>query len=37
LDKNILVIDPHEIKDIRTLMTIVGGMVVYDAGVLCFA
>lgn len=37
LDKNILAIDPHEIKDIRTLMTIVGGRVVYDAGVLCFA
>jgi predicted amidohydrolase YtcJ len=34
LDKDILTIDPHEIKDIRTLMTIVGGKVVYDAGVI---
>jgi predicted amidohydrolase YtcJ len=34
LDKDILTIDPHEIKDIRTLMTIVGGRVVYDAGVI---
>jgi predicted amidohydrolase YtcJ len=33
LDKDILTIDPHEIKNIRTIMTIVGGRVVYDAGV----
>jgi len=32
LDKDILTVDPHTIKDIRTLMTIVGGKVVYDAG-----
>jgi predicted amidohydrolase YtcJ len=31
LDKDIFSIDPHEIKDIRTLMTIVGGKIVYDA------
>jgi predicted amidohydrolase YtcJ len=34
LDKDILTIDPHEIKDIRTVMTIAGGRVVYDAGVI---
>lgn len=34
LDKDILAIDPHEIKDIRTLMTIVSGRVVYDAGII---
>ena len=34
LDKDILTVDPHEIKDIRTLMTFVGGRVVYDAGVI---
>jgi len=34
LDKDILTVDPHEIKAIRTLMTIVDGKVVYDAGVL---
>ncbi|MFO1466424.1 MAG: amidohydrolase [Steroidobacteraceae bacterium] len=31
LDKDILGIDPHQIKGIRTLMTLVGGRVVYDA------
>jgi predicted amidohydrolase YtcJ len=34
LDKNILTVDPHEIKDINTLMTIIGGNIVYDAGVI---
>jgi len=34
LDKDILAVDPHEIKDIRTLMTIVSGRVVYDAGII---
>jgi predicted amidohydrolase YtcJ len=34
LDEDILTVDPHHIKDIRTLMTIVGGKVVYDAGAL---
>jgi len=32
LDEDILNIEPHNIKDIRTLMTIIGGRVVYDAG-----
>jgi predicted amidohydrolase YtcJ len=32
LDEDILTVDPHKIKDIRILMTIVGGRVVYDAG-----
>jgi predicted amidohydrolase YtcJ len=32
LGEDILTIDPHNIKDIPTLMTIVGGRVVYDAG-----
>lgn len=32
LDKDILTVDPHEIKDINTLMTIIGGKIVYDAG-----
>jgi predicted amidohydrolase YtcJ len=31
LDEDILTVDPHQIKDIRTLMTIVGGKIVYDA------
>ena len=31
LDKDILGIDPHQIKGIRTLMTLVGGRVVYAA------
>jgi predicted amidohydrolase YtcJ len=34
LDQDILTVDPHRIKDTRTLMTVVGGKVVYDAGVL---
>jgi predicted amidohydrolase YtcJ len=34
LEEDILTVDPHEIKDIRTLMTIVGGRVVYDAEVI---
>jgi predicted amidohydrolase YtcJ len=34
LDEDIMTVDPHKIKDINTLMTIVGGKVVYDAG-LC--
>lgn len=32
LDADILTIEPHRIKDIRTLMTIIGGEIVYDAG-----
>jgi predicted amidohydrolase YtcJ len=32
LDEDILTVEPHRIKDIRTLMTMVGGKVVYDAG-----
>jgi predicted amidohydrolase YtcJ len=31
LDEDILTVEPHKIKDIRTLMTIVGGKIVYDA------
>jgi predicted amidohydrolase YtcJ len=31
LDEDILTVDPHQIKDIRTLMTIIGGKIVYDA------
>lgn len=31
LDEDILTVDAHTIKDIRTLMTIVGGKIVYDA------
>jgi hypothetical protein len=34
LDEDILTVDPHNIKDIRTLMTIVGGKVAYNAGAL---
>jgi hypothetical protein len=30
LDEDILTVDPHQIKDIRTMMTIVGGKIVYD-------
>jgi predicted amidohydrolase YtcJ len=32
IDEDILTIDPHKIKDIRILMTIAGGNVVYDTG-----
>jgi len=32
LDEDILTVDPHQIKDIRNVMTIVGGKIVYDAG-----
>lgn len=32
LGKDILTIDPHDISDIPTLMTIVGGRIVYDSG-----
>ena len=34
IDEDILAIDPHQIKDIGILMTIVGGRIVYDAGVI---
>lgn len=34
LDKDILTVEPHGIKDIRNLMTIVGGKIAYDAGVV---
>jgi len=33
LDKDILTVEPNRIKDIRNLMTIVGGEIVYDAGI----
>jgi len=32
VDRDILSIQPHEIKDIKTVMTVVGGNIVYDAG-----
>jgi predicted amidohydrolase YtcJ len=32
LDEDILTIDPHRIKDIPVLMTIVGGKIVYSTG-----
>jgi predicted amidohydrolase YtcJ len=32
LDRDILSVEPHEIKDIKTIMTLVGGDIVYDAG-----
>jgi len=31
LDEDILTVEPHKIKDIRTIMTIIGGKIVYDA------
>jgi predicted amidohydrolase YtcJ len=34
LDKDIMTVEPHSIKDIRTLATIVGGHIVYDTGLL---
>jgi predicted amidohydrolase YtcJ len=34
LGEDILTVDPHYIKDIPTLMTIVGGRIVYDSGVI---
>jgi hypothetical protein len=34
LDKDILTIEPHEISQAKCLMTIVGGKIVYDAGVI---
>ena len=34
LDGDLLAIDPHGIKDLKVAMTIVGGDVVYDAGVV---
>ena len=34
IDDDILTIDPHKITDLRILMTIAGGNVVYDAGIL---
>jgi predicted amidohydrolase YtcJ len=34
IDKDITAIDPHEIGDLKTLMTVAGGRIVYDAGVL---
>jgi predicted amidohydrolase YtcJ len=32
LEEDILTVDPHRIKDIPTVMTIIGGRIVYDAG-----
>lgn len=37
LNKDILTIDPHQIRDIKTLMTIVGGRIVYDESKGAFA
>jgi predicted amidohydrolase YtcJ len=34
IDEDILTLDPHKIKDLRILMTIVGGNIVYDTGAL---
>lgn len=34
IDRNILTIDPHKIIDLKTLMTIVGGRIVFDSGEL---
>lgn len=34
IDRDILTIDPHEINNLKILMTITGGNVVYDAGVI---
>ncbi len=34
VDRDILTIEPHEIGNLKTLMTIAGGNVVYDAGVI---
>ncbi len=34
IDRDILSIDPHEISSLKILMTITGGNVVYDAGVI---
>lgn len=34
LDEDILTAEPHSISDIKTLMTIVGGKIVYDSGAL---
>lgn len=34
LDQDILTVEPHSIKDIGNLMTIVGGKIVYDAGAI---
>jgi predicted amidohydrolase YtcJ len=34
LGEDILTVDPHYIKDIPTLMTIVGGRIVYDSGAI---
>jgi hypothetical protein len=33
LDEDILTVEPHKIKDIRNLMTIIGGKIVYDTGI----
>lgn len=34
IDGDILTIDPHKTTDLHILMTIVGGNVVYDAGII---
>ena len=34
IDRDILTIDPHKICELKTMMTVVGGNVVYDAGLL---
>jgi predicted amidohydrolase YtcJ len=34
IDEDILTLDPHKIKDLRILMAIAGGQVVYDSGAL---
>jgi predicted amidohydrolase YtcJ len=32
IDNNILTIDPHKIVDLKILMTVAGGEIVYDSG-----
>jgi predicted amidohydrolase YtcJ len=34
IDGDILAVDPHQITNLRTLMTIVGGEIVFDAGLI---
>lgn len=34
LEEDILTVEPHHIKDIRNLMTIAGGKIVYDVGIV---
>ena len=34
VDRDILSIEPHQISNLKTLMTIVGGNVGFDAGII---